>query len=162
DAFLAIAGGDDDHAPGYCRQITEQIARLGLSARVAMLGAVPPQSRWAAFDGADLFVLPSHSENFGIVVAEAMARGKPVAVTSGVQFAEHVSKSGGGAVVRPDPAELAGRVDSWICDSPGRARAGESGRAYIRNHFTWRRAAERLSELYRRVRVPRARCRANE
>jgi glycosyltransferase involved in cell wall biosynthesis len=152
DAFLAIAGGEDDNAPGYARRATEEIARLGLSRRVAMLGAIPPQSRWAAFDGADLFVLPSHSENFGIVVAEAMARGKPVVVTFGVQFAEHVSKSGGGAVVRPDPAELATRLDSWISDSPGRVRAGESGREYIRNHFTWRRAAERLAELYRRAR----------
>jgi glycosyltransferase involved in cell wall biosynthesis len=154
DAFLAIAGGDDDHAPGYSRYAAEEITRLGLDAKVKLLGAVPPRSRWAAFDGADLFVLPSHSENFGIVVAEAMARGKPVVVTSGVQFAEHVSRSAGGTVVRPDAAELADRLDSWLNDLPGRARAGESGREYIRNHFTWRRTAERLVDLYHRVRRP--------
>jgi glycosyltransferase involved in cell wall biosynthesis len=151
DAFLAIAGGEDDHAPGYSRHATEEIARLGLSRRVALLGPVPPQARWAAFDGADLFVLPSHSENFGIVVAEAMARGKPVMVTTGVQFGEHVSKSGGGAVVRPDIGELGERIDSWLKDEPGRARAGEAGREYIRSHFTWRRTAERLAEMYHRV-----------
>jgi glycosyltransferase involved in cell wall biosynthesis len=151
DAFLAVVGGEDAHTPGFTRQIEEEITRCGLGARIALLGAVAPERRWAAFDGADMFVLTSHSENFGIVVAEAMARGKPVVITSGVQFAKHVTASQAGTVVRPDADELAASLDGWLSDPSRRARAGESGRRYIQQHFTWRRTAQRLAELYQRV-----------
>lgn len=151
DAFLAIVGGEDDHAPGFTNQIEDQISRLGLGDEVAILGPVAPLRRWAALDGADLFVLPSYSENFGIVVAEAMARGKPVVVTKGVQFGEHVTASEGGTVVRLDAGDLAACLDLWLSDPPRRTRAGELGKRYIRQHFTWQRTAERLADLYRRV-----------
>jgi len=151
DAFLAIIGGEDEHAPGFARQVIIAVARLGLREKVALLGPVPPERRWAAFDGAEVFVLPSHSESFGIVVAEAMARGKPVVITSGVRFAEHVTASQAGAVVRPDAGDLADSLDVWLCDPSRRARAGEAGRRYIQQHLTWRRTAEELADLYSRV-----------
>jgi glycosyltransferase involved in cell wall biosynthesis len=151
DAFLAIVGGEDNHAPGFARQVESEIARLGLRHKVALLGAVAPGRRWAAFDGADLFVLPSLTENFGIVVAEAMARGKSVVVTTGVQFAEHVTASQAGAVVRPGAGELAECLDLWLADPSRRTVAGAAGRQYVRNHFTWQSTAVRLADLYRRV-----------
>ena len=154
-AFLVIAGGEDGHAPGYVRQIENEISRLGLRGQVALLGSIPPQRRWAAFDGADLFVLPSHAENFGIVVPEAMARGKPVVVTTGVQFGEHVTASGAGSVVSLDVRELAASLDRWLADPARRARAGEGGRSYVRQHFTWDRTAERLAELNPHVGSPK-------
>ncbi len=157
DAFLAIAGGEDAHAPGFAHEIENEIARLGLQGQVALLGSVAPQRRWAAFDGADLFVLPSHAENFGIVVPEAMARGRPVVVTAGVQFGEHVTASGAGTVVRLDVAELAASLDIWLSDSSERARAAEFGRRYIQDHFTWHKTAERLANLYHRI-CRRAEC----
>jgi len=151
DAFLAIVGGEDDHAPGFIRRVEHEICRLRLSGQVALLGPVSPHRRWAAFDGADLFVLPSHSENFGIVVAEAMARGKPVVVTTGVQFGDHVSACQAGTVVRPDSGALAAALDFWFSDPSRRARAGEAGRQYIQHHFSWRQTAASLASLYRRV-----------
>ena len=96
DVFLAIAGGEDGNAPGFAHEIENEIGRRGLQRKVALLGPIAPNRRWAAFDGADLFVLPSHAENFGIVVPESMARGKPVVVTTGVQFGVHVTASGAG------------------------------------------------------------------
>jgi glycosyltransferase involved in cell wall biosynthesis len=151
EAYLAIIGGEDSHAPGFVPQIENEIHRRCLDDKVALLGPILPHRRWAAFDGADLFVLPSHTENFGIVVPEAMARGKPVVVTTGVQFGEHVTASGGGIVVRPDVGELAASLDFWLADSSRRIRAGESGRRYIQNHFTWRQTAANLADLYDRV-----------
>jgi glycosyltransferase involved in cell wall biosynthesis len=151
DAFLAIVGGEDDHAPGFARQVANEICRLGLSNRVALLGPVPPSRRWSAFDGADLFVLPSHSENFGIVVAEAMARCKPVVVTTGVQFGKHVSSCQAGTVVPLDISALTVALDLWLSNPSQCARAGEAGSQYIRHHFTWRQTAESLAALYRRV-----------
>jgi glycosyltransferase involved in cell wall biosynthesis len=151
DAFLAVVGEEDVHAPGYTRHIEAEIGRRRLTERVALLGPVSPDRRWAALDGADLFVLPSHSENFGIVVAEALARAKPVVVTTGVQFCRHIIDAGAGTVVRPDVEELAGALDSWLSDPQRRAKAGESGKSYVREHLTWTQAAERLGDFYRRV-----------
>jgi glycosyltransferase involved in cell wall biosynthesis len=155
EAFLVIAGGDDEHAAGFARHVEGEVDRLGLGEKVALLGPVSPERRWAALDGAEMFVLPSHSENFGIVVAEAMARGKPVVVTAGVQFAHHVKASKGGAVVRADVGDLAATLDSWMADGAGRACAGELGRAYIQRHLSWRRTADRLGELYRGLALAR-------
>lgn len=148
-AFLAIVGGEDDQSPGYVRTVGQQIERLGLTDRVALLGPVEPQRRWAAFDGADLFVLPSHSENFGFVVAEAMARARPVVITRGVQFAEHVTAAGAGDVVAASPEELARTLDRWLADPNRRKTAGFAGQDYVRRNFTWHSTATRLADLYR-------------
>ncbi|HVC99087.1 MAG TPA: glycosyltransferase [Pirellulales bacterium] len=151
DAFLAIIGGEDEHAPGFALHVKNEVARLGLNGKAALLGPVAPDRRWAAFDGAEVFVLPSHSESFGIVVAEAMARGKPVVVTTGAQIAEHVAAAEAGTVVRPDAGELAASLDRWLAEPSRRAHAGDAGRRYIQQHLTWRRTAEELAELYSRV-----------
>jgi glycosyltransferase involved in cell wall biosynthesis len=151
DAFLAIVGGVDDNAPDFVRQIESETGRLGLGQKVALLGAVPPQRRWAAYDGADLFVLPSLDENFSFVAAEAMARGKPVVVTPGVEFGIYVTAAKAGAVVHADAGALAECLDQWLSDPSRRAAAGKAGRQYIQDHFTWRQTAERLIDLYQRV-----------
>jgi glycosyltransferase involved in cell wall biosynthesis len=151
DAFLAIVGGDDGHSPGYSQRVEAEIERLGLTKKAALLGPIPPHNRWAAFDGADVFVLPSHAENFGIVVPEAMARAKPVVVTPGVQFADHVQLSGGGTVVAADAQELAAAMDAWLCDEAARSRAGALAKEYVRKHFSWRQTAEKLVGLYHDV-----------
>ena len=72
-AFLAIAGGVDDSTPGHGDEIRSVASQLGVNDRIALIGPVAPADRWAAFDGAAVFCLPSRSENFGLVVAEAMA-----------------------------------------------------------------------------------------
>ncbi|HVX09728.1 MAG TPA: glycosyltransferase [Pirellulales bacterium] len=149
--FLAIVGGPDDHAQGYEHCVREAIERLGQAGHVALLGPISSEERWAMFDDADLFVLPSHSENFGIVVAEAMARGCPVVITEGVQVRDQVLAAKAGEVVPFDVGEWAATLDSWLADSPRRCRAGTAGRLYAQEHFNWHRTAERLAEVYRRV-----------
>ena len=161
DAFLAIVGGEDSHAPNFVRQVQEEVDRLTLRDRVELLGSLPPDRRWAAFDGADLFVLPSHAENFGIVVAEAMARGKAVVVTPGVQFAEHVTRAQGGVIVEANVDELARNLDAWLSDATLRTRAGECARSYVETQLTWRRTAEHLVGLYHRVALSRDRADAS-
>jgi len=151
DAFLAIVGGEDEHASGFRKILEAEIRRLNLGDRVGLLGPLPPHRRWAAFDGADLFVLPSHSENFGIVVAEAMARGKPVVITTGVQCRDQVIAANSGSIVPPDPGKLAHSLDYWLENPRLRIAAGERGRKYIQEHLTWDSTARSLLKLYRRI-----------
>jgi glycosyltransferase involved in cell wall biosynthesis len=141
DAFLAVVGGPDDHAPGYEAEIRANIDRLGLRKRVALLGPIEGEARWGLFDGAAALALPSHSENFGIVVAEAMARACPVVVTDGVQAADHVTAAGAGHVVPPAVEPLAAALDSVLSCSAARPSLGEAGRRYAAEHFTWDRVA---------------------
>lgn len=149
DAFLAVVGGPDDHAPGYEAEVLATVARLGLQQRVALLGPVPSAERWAMFDGADVFALPSRSENFGIVVAEAMARGCPVLVTNGVQSHEHVTRAGAGMVVEPTVVAVADGLGQVLCRA--RETITACGREYARQHFDWREIASRLADLYHRL-----------
>jgi len=147
-AFLAIVGGSDDRAPGYEREIRETIRKLGISGRVALLGPVPPSDRWAMFDGAQVFVLPSHSENFGIVAAEAMARGCPVVMTDSVQSCEHVAAAGSGHVVSRDVQTMAESLSAIVSQPRLRRFLGDAGRTYANKHFRWDTIAARVEQMY--------------
>ena len=148
DAFLVVAGGADEHAPEHEAEVRASVERLGLADRVALVGSVPPAERWWLFDGADVFVLPSHSENFGIVVAEAMARGVPVVVSNEVQACEHVKRADAGRVVSLSVDELARTLDDLLAE-PGMRRAfGRNGAEYARAHLNWDRIAASLVEVY--------------
>jgi glycosyltransferase involved in cell wall biosynthesis len=157
NAFLAIAGGADAGYPDHPARIRDTIARLGLSDRIALLGAVESADRWSLFDGATAFVLPSHSENFGMVVAEAMARACPVVVTQGVQSKAIVLEAGAGAVVPPHPDEIAAALDLLVTDPIAASAAGKAGQEYVRTRLTWDSVAARISTIYRKIclRAPR-------
>ena len=92
DAVLVLAGPDSD---GYSKFVNELIGRSGLKDRIVLTGMLRGRDRIEALVDADLFVLPSHHENFGIVVAEAMAAGTPVVVSREVNIQGDVEESGG-------------------------------------------------------------------
>ena len=154
NSVLAIAGGPDIHAPGHDDEIRTAIAALGLTDRVAMLGNIEPAERWSLFDDADAFVLPSHSENFGIVVAESMARGCPILVTSGVQSHEHVSAARAGVVVEPNVGSVLEGLKALA--GMDREDAAKRSRDYAAQHFDWNRIAERTIAMYESIIPARA------
>jgi glycosyltransferase involved in cell wall biosynthesis len=151
NAFLAIAGGPDPAAPDYEQEVRRKVAHLGIADRVAFLGPITPAERWHLFDGASVFVLPSYSENFGIVVTEAMARGCPLVVTEGVQAHTHVTAANAGLVVPLDVGKVAVAIDQVLQDStPGTTR-GREGAEYVRTHLGWDGIAKKIDEMYRVV-----------
>jgi glycosyltransferase involved in cell wall biosynthesis len=147
-AFLAVVGGPDEHAPAYANEVRAAVERLGLSGRVALLGPAPPAERWALLDGAAAFVLPSRSENFGVVVAEAMARGVPVVVSDAVQSCEHVAAADAGPVVPLRVEALADALDALLAAPELRQGMGRRGQDYARRHFAWPAVAERIAAAY--------------
>ncbi len=120
EANLVIAGGADPHALGYVDEIKNKIDSLGLSGRVQLLGQVSARERWHAFDSADLFVLPSQSENFGVVVIEAMARGTPVIISDQVQIGDIVARQHGGWVIPRNIALWAQTMDDALSSKQAR------------------------------------------
>jgi len=145
DVPLVIAGNDYE---GY-RPKLEALARdLGVADRVIFVGPVSDVHKWALYEHAELFVLPSYSENFGNVVAEAMVMECPVLVSPEVGIASLVRAAGAGEVI-DCAAENLGRVIRELLADPLRRRAlGRLGGRAVRGQLSWEAIAARMEDLY--------------
>jgi glycosyltransferase involved in cell wall biosynthesis len=101
---LLIAGPDED---GLAPQLAGIAAALGIDKRIHWVGMLTGDEKWGAFRSAEFFVLPSHQENFGIAVVEAMALAVPVLITRKVNIWREVESSGGGHVVLDEEDQIA-------------------------------------------------------
>lgn len=145
---LVIAGNDDE---GYQSKLESLASRLGVRDRVVFVGAASDEHKWALYAGAELFVLPSYSENFGNVVAEAMAMACPVVVSPEVGIASLVAKAGAGIVTPNEPWMLAAAIRSLSNNSARREECGRRGREAVHAHLSWSSVAERTERLYERI-----------
>ena len=102
----------------------ERIAGLcGVGARITRTGMLQGDAKWGAFYAADAFCLPSHRENFGVAVAEALGCGLPVLISDKVNIWRETERSGAGTVA---PDSLAGTIDvlqRWLGTDAARRRA---------------------------------------
>ncbi|MDR3414437.1 MAG: glycosyltransferase [Formivibrio sp.] len=95
DLDLVIAGPDQVGIQG---ELLAQAAALGLGQRIHWPGMLSGDAKWGAYRAAKAFILPSHQENFGVVVAEALACDTPVLISNKINIADKVELSGGGLV----------------------------------------------------------------
>lgn len=147
EAILVIAGDGDP--PRYRRVVDRWVAEQGLGAHTVFTGLLRGTSKLAALTDADLFVLPSSSENFGIAMFEAMACRVPVIISSGVQLSSDVCAHRAG-LVADRPCDLAAAICRLLCDRELRRELGDRGYAYARQ-FGWDKTAARLIDLYREI-----------
>lgn len=148
DLPLVIAGNDEE---GYGKTLQKMAANQGVLDRIRFLGPVTDAHKWALYENALLFVLPSYSENFGNVVAEAMAMACPVVVTPEVGLAELVKESGSGVVADGSPRKLAEAIASLVQDPARRRSMGERGRMTARRHLSAHAAAAQMEAIYRKI-----------
>jgi glycosyltransferase involved in cell wall biosynthesis len=148
DRPLVIAGHDDEnHRPRL-----EELARtLGVADRVIFLGPASDVHKWALYERAELFVLPSYSENFGNVVAEAMAMGCPAVVTAEVGIAPLLESAGAGVIASGEPRELAGAICRLLADTHSRSQMGRRGVEAARARLSWSGVAAEAERLYREI-----------
>jgi glycosyltransferase involved in cell wall biosynthesis len=145
---LIVAGDDDE---GYRATIEVLAYNLGVASRVRFLGPVHGPEKWVLLQSAQVLALSSYSENFGIVVLEAMAAGCPVVVTPEVGLASVVRDSGSGLVVPANPEPLAEALH-YILSNPSAAQAmGEAGRKTVAERFTWEAVARDMERAYQQV-----------
>lgn len=156
---LAVVGAADASEPHLEALAQATAERLGVASRVTFTGPMYGSAKWAAYDDADLYVLPSIHENFGITTIEAMARGVPCVVTPGVQCAPFVERARAGQIVPRDPAALAAAL-AFLLEMPAsdRRAMGDRGRQFVARELTWGQTATRLAELYQEL--VRSRCAA--
>ncbi|MBC8724701.1 glycosyltransferase [Paraburkholderia sp. 31.1] len=94
--YRLVVAGPDDHGLGA--RLRREAVRLGIADRVSWPGMVTGAHKWSLLRAADVMVLPSHQENFGVVVAEALACGVPVLLTDKVGIWQEVIADGAGFV----------------------------------------------------------------
>jgi len=141
---LAIAGWG---APEYVSQLKEQIHALGVKGRVEMMGEVLSEAKKNLFECSDVALVPSYTENFAIVVAEALAHGVPVIASKGTPWSR-LEEMKCGLWVDNDPETLASAIRS-ISTMPLRDM-GLRGREWMQNEFSWRSVTEQMLDLYHR------------
>jgi glycosyltransferase involved in cell wall biosynthesis len=101
---------------------------------------------------ADLFVLPSHQENFGIAVVEALAAGCPVLVSNHVNIHSEISAAGVGGVIATRIDSLAAALTKWMGEPELRSAAAGKARPYVRDNYDWRAIASRWAQRYAKMR----------
>lgn len=133
---------------GHAEALQALALGLGL-ANVRFEGPIHGDAKAAAYAGAELFVLPTLHENFGMVVAEALAQGTPVISTIGAPWEGlAIERCGWWVEHGPDPLAAALRESMALSDE-ARAQMGARGRAWMQRDFTWEAIAEKMERLYR-------------
>jgi glycosyltransferase involved in cell wall biosynthesis len=148
DLLLVIAGNDE---AGYRRKLESIAAEHRVLDRVRFLGPVTDAHKWALYENALMFALPSYSENFGNVVAEAMAMGCPVVVTPEVGLARVVEQSGSGIVADGEPLRFAQAINSLRSDPARRQAMGAQGRLTARRELSCESVADQVESIYREI-----------
>lgn len=145
DLTLIIAGNDDE---GYQKDLEALVHGIDIANRVHFIGPVSDENKWAVYERAEMFVLSSYSENFGNVVAEAMAMGCPVVVTPEVGLAQFVAEARAGIVTDGDPMSLSAAVQKLHGDAPLRKSMGVAGRLAVEKSLSWGGIALQLEAVY--------------
>ena len=129
----------------YEAKVKARVKELGLEEAFIFTGALNDDEKWKAYARADLFVLPTYSENFGIVVAEALWAGVPVITTKGTPWSELESEKCGKWIDLPTegsnpsywPTLVAALECMMLMPDDERRQMGENGRRLVEEKYTW-------------------------
>lgn len=142
---LQIAGPDEG---GYRAELEKRVAAASLSGAVGFIGPLDGEAKARAFANADLFVLPSFSESFGMAIGEALAHGVPVLTTTGTPWSG-VAAHGCGWTVAPTAEEITEGLRQAISLGPGTLAAmGGKGREWMTSDFAWTSIVKRFINTY--------------
>lgn len=142
---LVIAGPDQT---GWVPKLKAQAEALGIAHRITWPGMLLGEMKWGAFYAAEVFCLPSHQENFGIVVAEALACGTPVLISNKVNIWREIEADGAGFVADDTLAGTIVNFERWLAMNPSDFQAMKARTTVcFANRFHVRRAAARLLEI---------------
>jgi glycosyltransferase involved in cell wall biosynthesis len=145
DWRLVIAGPDQ---VGWQSKLKHRAEQLGVASRITWTGIIHGAMKWGALQAAEFLALPSHQENFGIVVAEALAAGAPTLISNKVNIWREVEAAGAG-IVAPDTLEGTCRLLQNYVDLPGTEQQAMRVRARqcFAEYFDIEKAAQNLQAV---------------
>jgi glycosyltransferase involved in cell wall biosynthesis len=140
-----------DGAPGYAADLQLLAQRLGVAGLTQWAGRLEGEAKHEAFAAADVFVLPSHSENFGIAAAEALLSGVPCVLGQGVAIAQPAARAGAAIETGTDASSIAQAIERIIASPAQAARMRENAVRFARAEFSVAAMGLRLQALYEDV-----------
>jgi glycosyltransferase involved in cell wall biosynthesis len=142
---LRIVGPDE---AGHRQKIVAAIANSGAADSIELCDGADEAQKWQHFSQAELFILPTFSENFGLVIGEALACGLPVITTNATPW-KPIEDHGCGWVIDPTVEAIAAALRAATSLPPTALRnMGAQGRLWIPREFSWDQIARRMHELY--------------
>ena len=148
NAQLVIAGPENDD---YGQKVRSWVRERGLESAVHFVGSLQGDDVVQAYVDADVFALPSYTENFGMTVAEAMACALPVVISDQVNIHAEVSTAGAGLVTRCDADDTTQALVTLLQDPERRRTMGKAGRRLVQAHYTWPAIVDALTREYQAV-----------
>jgi glycosyltransferase involved in cell wall biosynthesis len=142
---LVVAGPDEG---GHRAVVAERARAHGIQEEVSFPGSIPDDEKWALYRRSDLFVLPTFSENFGVVVAEALASGIPAITTVGAPWRDLDGHDCGWWIETGVDPLVQALADATTCTDEARLAMGRRGRKLVRTKYTWDAVAETLQSAY--------------
>ena len=142
---IIIAGRDEE---GHKSDIEAEIRKLKVENDFEFIGPVEGEAKWDLYRSADLFVLPSHSENFGLVVAEALACGVPVITTKGAPWEELVTQHCGWWIDKGVEPLTAALREAMALSDEQRKTMGQQGRRLVEQNYSWPKIAVEMKSVY--------------
>lgn len=146
--FDFVLAGGNPQDPGYENQIKQQIRASKFADRAHFVGFVAGGKKTAWLKAADVFVLPSHYENFGIAVAEAMTVGTPVVISDQVHIWDQIQADNAGWICQCNTASLTQALKAALQDATDRHHRGQNAQQCALTHYSWTAIAQRMLTAY--------------
>ncbi|MCF6313097.1 MAG: glycosyltransferase [Verrucomicrobiales bacterium] len=145
DWQLTIAGNDE---AGHLAELKQQVQQLNITSTLTFTGPLYGEAKERAFQQAELFILPSHSENFAIVIAEALAHGLPVITTRETPW-QSLEQHQCGWWVEAQSETIAHALKNATTLSPAKLQAmGQRGKTLVSEKFHWPNIAKQMLSYY--------------
>lgn len=145
--WIFVIAGDADSSD-YLESIKVIVSRQKIQSQVVFTGQVTGDRKTSLYVLADLFLLPSHSENFGIVVVEALAAGVPVLVSDQVGLQDEISKNNAGLVFYLKETSFSDQVIRLMDDEGLRKTMSKNTQRLVRNKFNWSAITQQQKKYY--------------
>jgi len=143
--------GSNPQDADYESEIRSKIENSPLAEFTTITGFVTGDRKATLLQNADLFVLPSYYENFGIAVAEAMAAGKPVVISDQVHIWEEIQQAEAGWVGPLEVDAIAFLIKTALLDGDERRRRGLNAKEYAKKHYSWDAIAQQTIQAYQQI-----------
>ena len=148
DFALVIAGSGE---PDYISQIQDLLVTHGISDRTHLVGFVESETKNLYLQGADLFALTSHSENFGIATIESLASGTPVLITDGVAIAPMVQEQSIGYVTKLEINAIATKLERFFQNFDQTVPNKQNYQQIISENYSWQSISIQLAKIYKEI-----------